>query len=1042
VGFLARFFHARSFICLLQRTYSPTAVRSLIYLAVLLTATCTFAQLNGSSLSGIVTDANGHPLPGVQVVALVDATNLHRTTVSSFDGAYEISELPPGTYGVTFRSEGLQELHVNNVVQRMAQTRTLNATLQLASPTQRIEVLSSSEPLDQTTDTLGTGIERKQVEELPLNGQNWATLTALGSAAVDTAGSTGGGNQRSVRFAGRGRDDNNFTYDGIDATNIINQAQQPYVRLAIPMDTIQEFRIDPMLATAQTGGTGGGQLAVVSPSGTNRFHGDVYDFLRNNVFDATEPIDVLDPSHQPTFHFNQFGASLGGPIIRDNTFFFAAYEGYRQDLSQTLIGYVPNAAFRAYVVAKSPQLAPVIDAYPQGQTAATPAQTNPCPAVVPSCLSQFLGKGKQIGQEDSGMVRLDHRFSENTSVFARANIDEAISNVPYSPSTFQYLNEQEDLSSSPVNSTVSLSHGFSPTLLNVLAFGFNRSTADTTYLNQDSSLYAIAVSGLTTLNNGRVSINVANSFSGIDDVSWVTGKHVIKAGIEIRRIQMDQGSSTYGTVSFQSLTAFAEDQAYKASITGALPLEDLRKTQYFGYLQDEFKWRSNFTLNIGARYSFFNIFHEVHGRDDPFDFATCGPQGYCGTGASFGQPNYGDIDPRAAFAWAPEIFNGKTVVRSGFGIYHEDGQLDDQNIPDKNEVLSYSLAPKNCPGLSYPIVVDTSGNPACIDGTNSPNSEQRNRKDTYVTQWGLSVQQALPSDLIGTVSYVGSKGTHLLALSYVNVISPLTGQRPYPDFGQIAWRGTTGNSEYEGLSIGVKRSFSRGLLLSANYMWSHEIDDGSNGSGDGDSMAPQNVSCFPAGAPQCGERASGAFDVRHVLNANAVWQLPFGTNQLYLNEPGVLRAMFGSWSISPIFVARTGFPVNITVNRTGPDGNTNDQRPNLVPGVPLYLSNGNFNPAAFSMPAAGTFGDVPRNFLRGPGAWQMDMALCRHIAVGEQAQLQFRAEVFNLFNKALYALPDGDISDTAFGTIGSPLNPTPIGMGTPRQFQLVAKVQF
>ena len=1002
----------------------------------------TWAQLDGSGLTGTVTDASGRVIADVQVAAVQDATGLRRETVSSGQGTYEITELPVGVYTVTFVGKRFETQCFEHVVQSLGRTRTLNATLKVTGSKDEVQVLASPPSMDQTADTWGTGIERIQAERLPLNGQNWATLTTLVPGAVDAAGGPGAGNQRSIRYAGRGRDDNNYTYDGIDATYVINQSQLYYVRAAIPLDTISEVRVDPMLSTAQTGATAGAQLNLASPSGTNRFHGQAYDFLRNDVFDATDPIDALNPTHQPPFHMNQFGASVGGPVQKDRTFFFLAYEGYRQDLGETLIGYVPSAAYSAQVLAQSPTLAPVINAYPQGQN----STSNPN-------IDQFVGEGKQVGREDSGMFRVDHRFSDSTSLFVRANLDKADYLVPYSPSSGQYLNEQEDLNSYPVNSAIALSHVFSPTLLNEAKFGFNRGTTDATYLNETGTLYAISVAGLTSLNNGRVSTGVGNTFSGIDDLAWVKGRHVVKGGFEIRRVQMNQGSSAYGTVSYNSLDSFAANESYKANITGVYPVNGLRKTDYFVYLQDEFKWRPNFTLNLGVRYNIFGIFSEVQGRANPFDFETCGPQGYCGVGASFGPGNYGDVDPRISFAWAPAIFKGKTVIRSGFGIYHEDGQLDDQNLPVKNELLSYALTPKNCLGLSYPLDLDAAGNPVCANGTNSPNAEQRDRKDTSATQWGLSVQQALPSDFLGTLSYVGSKGTHLLQESYVNVENPLTGLRPYPDFSQIPWRGTVGNSEYQALSVSLKRSFSRGLLASANYTWSHEIDDDSNGSGDGDSISPQNVSCNPKAGPQCGERASGAFDARHAFNANVVYELPFGPGKSYLTDPGVMRALFGSWSLSSIFTARTGFPVNLTTNATGPDGNTNEQRPNLVPGQPFYLGGGALNPAAFCTPGTpdalypggscpAGFGDVPRNFLRGPGVWQLDLALAKRIPITERVQLNFRAEVFNIFNRAMYANPNGLISASDFGRIYLPLNTTPVGLGTPRQMQFMLKLSF
>ena len=432
------------------------------------------------------------------------------------------------------------------MVQKLGTTRILNVTLKIAGPKEQVEVLATPQSLDQTNNTLNTGIARIQAKELPLNGQNWATLTALVPTAIDTAGGPGAGNQRSIRYAGRGRDDNNYTYDGVDATFIINQSQLYYVRAAIPLDTIEEIRVDPILATAQTGATGGGQVGVASPSGTNRFHGDAYDFLRNSAFDATDPIDSLNPNHQPPFHLNQFGGALGGPIVRDKAFFFAAYEGYRQDLGQTLIGYVPSVAFRSQVLAKSPELAPLINAYPAGQN----------PTSNPN-ISQFVGQGNQVGQENSGMFRLDYRFSDATNLYWRANIDEADYFLPYSPSSGQYLNEREELTSYPVNSVIALTHVFSPTLLNDFKFGFNRGTTNTIYLNPTGSLYAIAVAGLTSLNNGRISTGVGNSFSWLDDLTWVKGRNVIKGGVEVRRIQMNQGSSSYGTISYNSLASFA-----------------------------------------------------------------------------------------------------------------------------------------------------------------------------------------------------------------------------------------------------------------------------------------------------------------------------------------------------------------------------------------------------------------------------------------------------------------------------------------------------
>ena len=990
------------------------------------------AQVDRAGLDGTVTDPAGRVLPQTHVTALQNLTGLRRETTSSSRGTYDIPELPVGVYTVTFVHDGFKTLTVTDVVQAVGRTRTLNASLQVSGGQERVEVSASSEQMDKTSDALGTRVEQAQAKELPLNGRNWATLTAVAPGAVDTGGSS----QRAVRFAGRGRDDDNFTYDGIDATNIVNQPQQAYVRLAIPLDTIQEFRVDSMLATAESGATGGPQLAVTSPSGTNQLHGDAFEFFRNNAFDASEPVPV-NTALQP-FHLNQYGGSLGGPIARDKTFFFLAFEGYRQIWGFPLLGFVPSDAFRAQVATDSPVLIPILNAYPEGQT----ATSNPD-------VAQFASEGRQVVNENSAMLRLDHVFSDKTTAYVRFNIDRAVNTQPLATSG-NYLADRQQLTSAPVNGGIELLHIFSSSLVNEVKFGFNRGTADTTDINQTGLPYTFAVSGaFTTLNNNKVSTGVGNSFSEIDNLTWIKGRHTVKAGVEIRRIQLNQGNTESGTVVFPSTAAFDADQVSTASLNGALPINGLRKTQYYGYLQDEFKWLPNLTVNVGARDSFFNIFHEVQGRANPFDFATCGPQGFCGVGASFGQPNYGDLDPRLAFAWAPTK-GANTVIRAGFGIYHEDGQLDDQNLPISNEVFAYSLSNKTIPSLSYPIT------PFLADTTGiiSPRDDDRRRKDTYVEQWGLSLQQALPGDFVGTVSYVGSRGVHLLTLSEVNVVNPLTGTRPYPDFGQVSWRGNKDNSNYNGLSLAVKRSFSHGFLLSANYMWSHEIDNGSDGSGDGDSLVPENVACQPC------ERADGIWDVRHVFNVNAVYQLPFGPGKAFLNQPGVWRSIAGSWELTSMVVARTGFPVNVTIDRSSsavPDGNTTDQRPDIVPGVSLMPPGGKtiaewINPAAFAAPAAGTFGDAPRDVARGPDAWQMDIGLGKHIPLTEGVRLEFRAEFFNIFNHPQYGLPQSDITpylngtQGVFGSIIQTVNTTtpvsPVGTGTPREMQFVLRVAF
>ena len=802
-------------------------------------------------------------------------------TVSSTNGVYDIPELPVGVYRVTCSATGFEEAIFENVELTVGRTQTLNVRLQVPGITQQVNVSGQTSQLDETTATLGSRTEPQQVRELPLNGRNWSTLTALAPGAVDT----GGSNQRSIRFAGRGLDDNNFTYDGIDATNIVNQAQQPFVRLAIPTEAIAEFRISTMLFTAENGSTPGGQVAVVSKSGTNALHGGLFEFLRNDIFDAREPI----LSTRLPFRLNQFGGDLGGAAVRDGSFFYFTYEGVRQSYGQPLLGYVPSLGFRAQVGAANPVLAPIIAAYPA--TGLSPVAGNPDE-------EEFAGSGRQLYHEDSAMLRLDHRFSTADSAYLRFNFDAAYSVAPLAEGG-SYLNDRQLVTSRPVNGELESMHIFSGKLVNELKFGFNRGNVYTTNQGLADTPYTIAVPGFTTLANNEFKTGVGNSYSYIDNLTLVRGEHTLKFGEEVRRIQLNQGNTSNGTITFSSLASFLANLVSSATYAQQLPVNGLRKTETYSYAEDEWKLQPNLTLNLGVRYTFYNLFHEVNGKAIPFDFAKCGAVGFCGAGASFGRANMLDVDPRVSITWAPTAFRDRTVLRGGFGLYHGDGQLDDQNLPISNEIGQYSLSEKSIPTLSFPVTPFLNG-----PGTVSARDDDRNRKDMYVSQWGVSVQQALAQELVGTFSYVGSKGTNLLTTSYTNLINPATGQRTYSAFGQVQWRGDINNSAYEGFVATLQRRYTRGLLLAANYTYSHEIDQDAAGGGDSD--YPENPACLPC------ERASGDFDVRHVFNANSVYDLPFGSGRTFLSQPGVVGAFVSRWSLTAIGTARSGLPINVT----------------------------------------------------------------------------------------------------------------------------------
>jgi hypothetical protein len=972
------------------------------------------AQVDRTAITGTVTDQQGHRVPQCEVRATERATGFQRETLTTSQGSYQLPGLPPGVYSVRFYRNGFSPFTADSVDQVVGQTRTLNARLELARGQEQTTVSEPLVRLDKVDATIGTAIERVQIDNLPINGRNWATLTSLAPGAIDN----GAGDQRTIRFAGHGLDDNNLTLDGIDATAVYNQEQREYMRLNIPLNSIEEFQVQSQNFGADTqSGTAGGQVSVVSPSGTNVFHGEAFEFYRDSALDARSAFDGTSPA---PFFLNQLGGSLGGPIVHNRTFFHLNYEGLRQTLDGTQIGLVPSPTFAAQAASTSPAIVPILQAYPSGTS----------PTSSPN-VWQYDAQGRQVDNEDSGTVRLDHYFTGRTTAFTRFSADEAVESIPTGQLTAKTL-----IDTKFNNGVAAISHVFTPSLISEVKFGVNQTIYHTA--NLSAVPFGVAVSGFSSLTGASTTDYPSKTFDLIDDVSWAKGKHVVKFGFETRWILLNQGTSQSGTLTYTSTAALLDNNMGSASYTAILPLVRQRKTQYFGYVQDEWKATPNLTITAGIRYDFFNALHAIGNDDVPFDFATCG--GYCPRTDSFFHPRYADFDPRLGIAWA----HGDTVLRAGGGIYHTDGQEDDQNLPISNIVDRYSFSNTSFPALSFPLTPFLQYAEAGGLGVVSPRDLDRNRKDDYVSAWTASVQRKLPWNVIGTAAYLGNKGTHVLTTTYVNLLNPQTGTAPYPAFGPVSWRGDAGNSTFHALQLSARRAFQNGFLFSANYMWSHSINDGSIGGGESDT--PQDAFCRSC------DKASSDDDVRQVFNLSAVYDLPVGAGKRYLSSPGAARAVLGGWMVSAIGTSQTGLPVNITIDRSNgsvPGGFavSGAERPNYVYGVPRTPPGGStpqewVNPAAFSMPDPGTFGNLGRNAFRARGISQLDLALVKDFSITERVKIRFRADTFNAFNRAQYGPPNADFSQVNFGVITTTISSYATGRGTPREFQLSGKISF
>lgn len=969
-------------------------------------ATTLVAQYEQAALTGTIRDPQGRTIPAARLRVEQAETGLVRTTVSTSAGVYFLNALPLGTYTVTASHDGFREIRVEGIRLAVGQTRTVDATLPLGERTEDVTVTAQFSEIDRESAAVGNRIQRAQVVQLPLNGRNWASMLPLVAGAVDP----GTSDQRSVRFAGHGRDDNNITLDGVDAGGISNQPQKTQIRLAIPTASIAEFKVDSTLFPAETGVGSGAQIALASSAGTNSTHGDLFEFLRNDAVDARNPFSA---GKQP-FRLNQFGGNAGGPIVRNGTFFFVAFEAVRQRLDQALQGFTPSASYRQSVLAQSPSLAQLINAFPLGTVSQASDPTT----------DRFIGTSAQSADETSGMVRFDHRFSSNTAAFLRVNVDESVTGTPLGN-----LRDRTIADARPINGVFTVTHAFSPSILNEAHLGFNQVAYRSSQITPLP--YSLRVTGFTAVSSSRTREEDDTSAAAIDNVAFSHGRHIIKTGVEVRRVYTDPGSSSDGTLTYTSRPNFLTNVLDSASVTATLPLKRLRKTQVFAFVQDEYKAAPDLTLNLGVRYSFFNVFHETEGRARPFDFATCG--GLCPLGAGFSNPRTNDIDPRIGIAWAPRGLHGRSVIRVGFGLYHGDGQMEDQNLPASNDVPRYSLNSRLIPALAYPIDPFLATAPGIL----APRAQDRNRKDEYSTQWSVSIQQELPARLIGTAAYIGNKGTNLQTITYANVPDPITGKIPFPQYGQVEFRTNDSNSTFHALVLSTSRTLHAGWLASANYMWSHAINDGSLGGGETDATTPQNVFCRAC------ERASSSFDIRHFMAVNSVYEIPYHAR--------ALRPVLGGWSLSGIATARSGKPVNIVISRAAssvPGGYNLMQRPDLVPGIPLTPPGGStpsqwLNPAAFAVPKAGTWGNAGRNLGRGPSLYQIDLSLAKRIALSERMRLEIRWDAFNILNRAQLGDPSGDVTVPAqFAIISSTVNTTPIGTGTPRQLQFMLRLSF
>lgn len=1000
-----------------------------LFLFFLLSIT-TFAQVDRATVSGTVKDATGALVAGAKVTITAPRTGFVRDGVTNSNGFFTLPAIPIGEYNLKVSQQGFATSSVDNIVLGPGDVRTIEVTLQVGAVDNVVNIVDTdAAPLDNSSPTVGTVIKNEQVQNLPLNGRHWASLMALAPGAVNT----GSGNQNNVRFNGRGRDENNFTLDGVDQTGVKDPRQEENLRLVVSTEAISEFRINTATYSADQGNGAGAQVNLVTRTGTNEIRGSLFHFIRNSALDArlwNDRDSVKDP-----FQLNQFGFRIGGPGIKDRSFFFLSFEGLRQRRGVTFTNDVPSAAFRQSVAASpnAAALQPILNIYPLGTTRTSNVNVD--------TISLQTKNGLD---ENSVNFRFDHRFSQNHSFFFRTNMDIAEATLYNREDSLNTRNFQFRPSNHVLQYQAILSQSF----VNETRLGVNRSPLDRVDGNGVVS-YGPRIDGFTRLRPNVTQEEKGTSFSVINNSSMVTGRHTVRFGGEARRIHVNVAEGETLEFRFRSAADFLANRVDSFDFLGEQGTLGERRWYYMPFVQDDFRLSSRLTLNLGVRYEYYSVGKEVKDRGRVFDIA-CG--GFCAPGAQWYQPDYNNFAPRIGLAWA---MTSKTTVRAGVGTFFGPGQNDDINAAIDNARDRFSLTRAQFPTLSFPVTP--------FLGTGrvqpfAPRTLDRSRRDFYTNNWSLSIAQELPLRFVGEVRYIGSTSHKLFTRLAINTINPVTGTRPVTaqgatTFAQGDAKENRGNSNFHALQTSLHRRVGRGLNIGVEYMWSHAISDAG---GSGESEQPQNS------ANLRGERGDTEFDVRHTMTANYVWELPFGLGRRYLND-GAAATLLGGWQFSGIVSARTGRAINVTISRATnllPDQNSiSIQRPDLLSGVSIQGNRdgdrGFINPAAFGLPARLVYGNAPRNVARGPGLVQFDTSLSKSFAMTERHNIEFRVDGFNLFNRPQYGVPDGFLGTVTYNAAGVPAltaNPffgqsrfplsVDVGTGTNRSLQFSLRYNF
>ena len=1021
------------------------------------------AQTTAAKLLGTVKDESGGVLPGVSVVVRHIDTAASRTALTDDEGRYQVSNLPLGNYEVQAELVGFQTALRTGITLSVGQEAVVDLILYIGEISETVTVTGETALVEATASTIRALVDERQIRDLPLNGRDFTQLVTLQEGVYAPPTMVRGinavaGTGARISISGARPNQNSFRLDGSDVQDAQQRTPAGVSGTTLGVAAVREFSILTNTYSAEYGGRGGGIINAVTKSGTNEFHGSVFAFHRNDNLDAR---NFFDPGDNPEFKRNQFGFTAGGPIVKNRTFFFGAYEGLRDRLGLTQISNTLSADGRQGIVGGitipiDPRVQPYVDLYP------LPNGTD-----FGDGRGEFIRSLSRPTDEDYILIKLDHILSDTDSLFVRYVNDES-SIVDFRPFPgFENVGATERHFA-----TIEHRRTFSPILLNEFRFSFNRSVVGTTAeqsLQLDPSLSfapgipmgGISVGGLAAYGSHWLSDRILtnNVFEYIDNVSYSRGRHSIRFGAEVKRIQFNPFShfAKNGFYFFNSVAAFLQADSRSLSITlpGSDPHRGWRLTYLGVFIQDDFQITPNLTLNLGLRQELTTEPWEVNGKSTTLvnpDSDTA----MTVTKTLYDNPCLLCLSPRLGLAW-DAFGDGKTAVRGGFGIFRTILMPIDWIFAGTNPppfMLRTSLS-----GAFFPDSLQAVEEALAIQ-PNIPFFIQTLSTDVdqpYMYKYNLNIQRSLGQDLMFTIGYSGSKSVHISREKMVNVAEfevladgrrffQAGAPRRNPNFGAISWARHDTSALYNALQVLVRKRFSQGLQFQMSYTFGKTMDASSGSQGSSEVPGATTGSADPFDWKR--DWGLAGFHVKNAFVSNFSYDIPMNP------QSKVMDLLLGGWTVNGIVTLADGAPSTFRnrINRArsrifAPSGGT--ERPDL-------RSGGDNNPvldtrdprkywdgSQLELQEAGFFGNLGKGTALNPGVATFDFSLLKDFSFGDTgSSLQFRSEFFNIFNRANFSRPNNAVFINATGIPSASFGRITQTTTTGRQIQFALKVLF